>query len=77
MCYDHDFLDTLIKDVKSGDTLEGAFNGLLDVCTKLLEYEADYRSSEEYIMGELSCNDYEFTETGLRLWNKLNNSTLT
>jgi hypothetical protein len=67
ICYDDDFLDSLINDVKSGSALEDAFNGLLSTCTKLLESESDYRSSEEYIMEELEVNEYLFTDRGIRL----------
>lgn len=67
MCYDEDYLEFLINEVKSGSDLKDAFNGLLSVRTKLLEAEADYRSSEEYIVEELEANDYLFTSEGKRL----------
>lgn len=66
-CYDEDYLEFLINEVRSGSDLEDAFNGLLSVCTKLLESESDYRSSEEYIIEELEANDYLFTDKGVRL----------
>lgn len=67
VCYDEAFIESLIKEIKEGSTLEDAFNNLLYVCIKLLENESDYRSSEEYIIEELEANDYQFTEKGMRL----------
>ena len=66
-CYDEVFLESLLNDVKSGCDLEDAFNNLRYVCTKLLENEADSRSSEEYIIEELEAKGYLFSSEGVRL----------
>jgi len=64
ICYDMDFLDALLKDVKDGETLKDAFRGLADVCGKLIEDEHEYRLKDSSLIEDIEANDYEYTEDG-------------
>lgn len=44
---DNDYIENLIKNIKSGDTLEEAVTGLAQTCTNILEAEEDYMRSED------------------------------
>lgn len=68
VCFDHDFLDSLLNDIqKEGCTLYEAFNNLADVAGKLFEQEYDYMISEKCFIEECENNDYQFTEDGVRI----------
>ncbi len=66
-CADEDYLDSLRKAIRSGDTLKEAFSGLADVCEKLLESEAEHMQSAEYFEGDCEANEVQFTEDGERI----------
>jgi hypothetical protein len=60
-CADEDFIESLMNDIKSGDTLRDAYSNLADVARKLFENELDYQTSEEYFLEQ---EDLLFTEDG-------------
>lgn len=64
-CADDDFLDSLLKEVKSGSTLEDAYHNLADEAAKMFENEYEYMMSEEYFI-ECSSDD-QFTKDGVRI----------
>lgn len=63
VCFDEDFIEALLKAIKSGDTLKEAYTGLADVAQKLMESEVDYQNSEENFLEQ----DYQFTKDGTRI----------
>lgn len=67
-CADEDYLTELRDAVKHGSSLESAFEGLADICQKLLEEELDAYMSEEYFAEHADCNELQFTEDG-DIWN--------
>jgi hypothetical protein len=66
-CADDDFLDDLIKEIKSGTDLKTAFEGLATVYQKIINNEIEYQNSEEYITERFEANEYEFDEEGNRI----------
>jgi len=66
-CADEDYLDELIKDIKSGTDLKTAFKNLAYTCQKLIQNEWEYQQSEEYIIEHFEANEYEFDEDGNRI----------
>lgn len=60
-CADHDFIESLLDDIKHGCTLKDALHNLADTAGKLFEQELEYQVSEE----EFLMQDHlEFTEDG-------------
>jgi hypothetical protein len=47
VCYDHDFIESLLDDTRKGYTLHDAFRGLADTARILMERELDDLMSEE------------------------------
>lgn len=66
-CADDDFIEALLKDIKSGECLGDAFKGLADAAGKMREAENDYQQTEEYFLDHAEANDYEFDENGKRI----------
>lgn len=65
MCYDCDILESLLKDIRDGETLKDAFRGIADAAEKTLEGEYDYLRSREYIEERLLDDDFhEYDEHG-------------
>lgn len=62
---DDDYLEALLQEVRSGETLKDAFTGLADVAMRLMEAELE-GMDEDYFTEEAEANGYEFTETGKR-----------
>jgi hypothetical protein len=67
MCYDNDFLDALIKDVKDGDDLKSAFQNLDGVYVRLLESANDYQRTEAYFLDHADANGWEYDGDGNRI----------
>lgn len=65
VCYDHDFLDSLLEDIHNGQTLSDAFHGLADKAEKLLEAEYRDQMSESYFVDHADSNEYQYTESGV------------
>lgn len=63
VCFDEDFIESLLKSVKSGDTLKEAYENLASVASKLMQSEIEYQSSEENFLEQ----DFEFTKDGTRI----------
>lgn len=63
-CADDDFIDDLLNNVKSGNTLGDSFRWLADKYESILQGEYDYQNSDEYIDEHLEANEYEFDESG-------------
>lgn len=65
ICFDEDYIYTLINSIKSGDSLGDCFKYRMpETYCKLLEAEYEYERSDENIREQLACNDYEFLENG-------------
>lgn len=60
-CADDDFIESLIKSVKAGDTLGEAFHNLAYEAGKMFESEIEYVNSEEYFLEQ---GHLELTEDG-------------
>jgi hypothetical protein len=53
VCFDEDMIESLLKSVKSGDTLGEAYHNLANVAAKLFESEIEQgNSEEEFLMQE-------------------------
>lgn len=63
-CADHDFIESLLDDIRTGCTLSEAFHNLADVCTHLLEQEYEYQTSEECFLETAEANEWKYTEYG-------------
>ena len=66
-CADDSFLESLLRDIRKGDTLREAFESLADEYVKLLESEDENQRSEEYFLDRCDCDDATFDEDGERL----------
>lgn len=66
VCYDEDFLEDLIKSVKSGRTLKEAFEDLADLFAKNLEDEYSYQAEAPQFLEHAEMNGYEFDKEGRR-----------
>lgn len=67
VCYDEDFLDSLLANIRQGYCLKDCYNWLANKYQELLDAEYEYQTSEEYIAETFEANDYHFTEDGT-LW---------
>jgi hypothetical protein len=67
VCYDHDFIDSLLEDIHDGRTLSESFHGLADKAGKLFENEYKDQMSESYFVEHADANDYKFTEDGIQV----------
>lgn len=67
ICYDHDFIESLLDDIKSGCTLHEAFCNLANKADKLIEDEAESQMTESYFITHADANDYKYTESGNRI----------
>lgn len=47
VCFDEDYIESLLKSIKAGDTLKEAFENLADVASKLFQAEIEGQDSEE------------------------------
>lgn len=63
-CSDHDFIESLLDDIRGGCTLSDAFHNLADTAGHLLESECEYQQSEEYFLDNADANEYQYTENG-------------
>jgi Fe-S-cluster formation regulator IscX/YfhJ len=63
---DDDLLESLVNDVKHGETLADSFRGLADVVMQLLEQEDEYQRSDEAVNEALTNDGEAFTEDGRR-----------
>ena len=60
VCFDEDYIESLQKDIKAGESLGDAFNNLCNVASHLIEQEYEYIASEEYFLEQ----DLQFTKEG-------------
>jgi len=67
VCYDHDFLDSLLDDIKSGCTLSEAYHNLADKAGRLFYEEWKDQMSEEYFIDFADANEFKFTEEGKQI----------
>lgn len=65
VCFDEDYIESLQKSIKAGDTLKDAFAELADVAAKLFQAEIEYQNSEEYFLE--SESDAQYTIDGVRI----------
>lgn len=62
-CADHDFLESLFKDVQRY-TLKDAFSWLAGKCESMLEEELKYAQSEESFIETAEANNWQYLENG-------------
>ena len=67
VCYDEDYLDHLVRSVRSGDTIREAFNGLASVYQSIMETEYEHETSEESFLEMAKSNEWEYTASGRQL----------
>jgi len=67
VCFDDDFLNSLVDEVREGATLRRGFEGLAQVAQKLIEGEYNHQRSEEGFREMAEANGYEFDKDGNRL----------
>lgn len=60
VCFDEDFIQSLLKDIKDGCTLGEAYKNLAYVAGKLFEQEIEYQNSEENFLEQ----ELTFTKDG-------------
>lgn len=66
-CADHDFVESLLDDIKGGCTLLESFLNLATCYEKLLNAEIEDQMSESYFIDHAESNNYQFTEDGLMI----------
>lgn len=64
VCYDEDLIESLKKDILSGENLGDAYKNLADKASELIEAETEDQMSEEYFFQHAEANEYEFYEDG-------------
>jgi hypothetical protein len=67
-CYDLDFLEDIIKGVKSGRTLKEAFEDLADTFARIIEGEYEYQGEESTFLETADANAWEFEKDGSQVW---------
>lgn len=60
-CADDDFIESLIEDIKAGETISEAYHSLAQKAGKMFESEAEYQNSEENFLEQ---EHLEFTIDG-------------
>lgn len=61
VCFDEDMIESLLKDIKAGDSLGDAFSNLASVAVKLMEAELESLQSEEYFLEQ---DHFQYTKDG-------------
>lgn len=64
VCFDEDMIESLLKDIKAGETLGDAYSNLADVARRLFESEIEYQNSEENFLEQ---EHLQFTEDGRKV----------
>lgn len=64
ICYDDSIIHTLVKDIRAGDTLREAFEGLAEYYRNTLEAELEYLGKPEQFLEMSEANGYEYDERG-------------
>ena len=67
VCFDEDFLESLQKDIKAGESLYDAYSNLARVASKLFAGEWEAQLSEESFVDHADCNEWQYTEDGTRV----------
>jgi hypothetical protein len=67
VCYDHDFIDSLLDYIKCGCTLSEAFHNLADKASNLVYQGYKDQSSEDYFVDFADANEFLFDENGKRI----------
>lgn len=67
VCFDRDFLESLFECIHDKMNIDDAFCNLADEAALLLENEQEFALSEEYFLEQCDCNDWKFTEDGIRI----------
>lgn len=67
VCYDHDFIDSLLGDIHSGCTLSEAYHNLADKAGKLFYDEYISQCEESYFVDHAEANEYQFLEDGTQI----------
>jgi hypothetical protein len=67
VCYDHDFIESLLEDIHNGQTLSESFHGLADKAGKLFENEYRDQMTESYFIAHADANGFKYTESGIMI----------
>lgn len=60
ICFDEDYIESLFKSIKAGDTIKEAFENLANVASNLFQAEIEYQNSEENFLEQ----ELYFTKEG-------------
>lgn len=63
VCFDEDYIESLLKSIKAGDTLQEAFAELANVAAKAMQSEIEAQNSEEYFLDQ----NGQYTIDGVRV----------
>lgn len=64
ICFDENYIEALVKEVKDGASLEDAYHWLANICQELLYSEFEAARSKESISEILSFGEYSFLNNG-------------
>jgi len=67
VCFDDDFLDSLNKSIRNGDTIGEAFENLANVAGNLRRIEWERQQEESYFLDHADANEYYYTKDGQRV----------
>lgn len=64
VCYDDDICESLVKNLRAGESFRDAFNSLADDLGNMLEKEYEYLTSKEVILELLDTKEEIYTAEG-------------
>ena len=64
VCYDEDTAETIWKALSDGDTVAEAFDAVAATFCKSAEAEAEYQTSDEYLLESMDQDEEIYTEDG-------------
>lgn len=67
VCYDEDLIESLLKDIKSGESLGDSYRNLADKASQMIESEIQDQMSESYFVEHADANEYHFTKDGTQI----------
>ncbi len=69
VCYDDDFIDHLMNQLRDGSTIKEALESLATEASKLMELECENKRSKEYFIDHCVIDNTYFTEDGIEIDN--------
>ena len=65
VCYDEDFIDALLKEIKEGMNLKDAYASLAEKADEIINAELEAELEESYFLEHASANEYGYTIDGV------------